>query len=231
MAKLIPVIHWTTDQIAIENAAIADAAGCAGVFLIDMTGERLTIDKSAQAIKKSFPRLKVGANRLGMRPVDALEYDRRLGLDATWTDMSGVSSRGLGVTAIEAKSWMEEDRRNRGKHLYFAGVAFKYQSAEPMPSSAAAHAAAAGFVPTTSGEATGQAPDIEKIRLMKRVIGSSPLAIASGISPENAKSFLPYCSYMLVATGISRDFAHLDSSRVRALQEACTPSRQNGRAR
>ena len=38
---------------------------------------------------------------------------------------------------------------------------------------------------TTSGSGTGIAADVAKIHTMKKAIGSHPLAIASGITPEN----------------------------------------------
>ena len=40
-------------------------------------------------------------------------------------------------------------------------------------------------VVTTSGPGTGQAADRDKIQAMKEVLGSNPLAIASGITAQN----------------------------------------------
>ena len=45
----------------------------------------------------------------------------------------------------------------------------------------------------------------------------SPLAIASGITPENVLEYVAYVDYFLVATGISRDFHHLDPEKMAAL--------------
>lgn len=63
---------------------------------------------------------------------------------------------------------------------------------------------------TTSGPGTGYAADIEKIRRMKQALGNTPLAIASGITPENIVNYLPHADCFLVATEISRNFTELD---------------------
>ena len=47
--------------------------------------------------------------------------------------------------------------------------------------------------------------------------GDTPLAIASGITPENVEVYLPFADSFLVATGISRSFTELDPSKVRML--------------
>lgn len=52
---------------------------------------------------------------------------------------------------------------------------------------------------------------------MKAAVGDFPLAIASGITPENVGEYLPWCDCFLVATGISCSFEELDPERVRAL--------------
>ena len=63
---------------------------------------------------------------------------------------------------------------------------------------------------TTSGTATGQAASLSKIRQIRAAIGDHPLAIASGLTPENITSYLPYANCFLVATGISRSFEMFD---------------------
>jgi predicted TIM-barrel enzyme len=52
---------------------------------------------------------------------------------------------------------------------------------------------------------------------MKRAIGDAPLAIASGVTPENVPDYLPWADCFLVATGISYTFDELDPDRVRDL--------------
>lgn len=60
----------------------------------------------------------------------------------------------------------------------------------------------------------GRPPAIQR---MKQALGDTPLAIASGITPENVADYLPHADSFLVATGISRSFTELDPVRVQAL--------------
>jgi predicted TIM-barrel enzyme len=72
-------------------------------------------------------------------------------------------------------------------------------------------------VVTTSGPGTGQAAALEKIQVMKEALDDFPLAIASGITPENAVQYLPWADCVLVATGISRTFEEFDPQRTQDL--------------
>ena len=74
-------------------------------------------------------------------------------------------------------------------------------------------------VVTTSGEGTGLAPDISKIRGMKTAISRHPLAVASGITPENVEEYLPYVDCFLVATGVSISHTELSRSKLQRLME------------
>ena len=72
---------------------------------------------------------------------------------------------------------------------------------------------------TTSGPGTGQAAEPAKIAAIRAGAGDHPMALASGVTPENVDDYLPWVDAYLVATGISRDFEHLDPARTRALVE------------
>ena len=72
---------------------------------------------------------------------------------------------------------------------------------------------------TTSGVSTGNAPDHGKIQEMKGVIGHHPLAIASGITPENVLGYTLYTDCFLIATGVSDSFTELNPSKVRKLAD------------
>jgi len=72
---------------------------------------------------------------------------------------------------------------------------------------------------TTSGPATAVQADLDKLRLMHEG-ARKPLAIASGITPENVRQYLPYAKYFLVASGISKGWTELDPEKVtRLVQE------------
>lgn len=208
-----PVIHLLNTEQALANAALAQKLGCTGVFVIHMEGQDDLIPPVAKAIQNTFPALKVGVNFLSMPAHAALQRSLMLGLDATWSDRPGVRSDRVSPLVDSTLVPLLEEHPT---HLFFASVAFKYQVTDPAPAEAACAALARAMVPTTSGEATGLAPAIEKIQSMRagltRVNGGkrAPLAIASGLTPDNIAQFRPLITHALVATGVSSDFYHFD---------------------
>ena len=104
--------------------------------------------------------------------------------------------------------------------LYFGGTAFKKQR-EVDPSrygDAAREACPFMDVITTSGVATGQEADLGKIETFRAAIGDRPMALASGISPENAEAYADVDCFM-VATGINvpGNFYDIDPGRLAEL--------------
>ena len=78
-------------------------------------------------------------------------------------------------------------------------------------------------VVTTSGSATGVAAHVKKISDMRAGCGDVTLAVASGITPENASQYVTLVDAFLVATGISPrgDFYNLDPGRLGTLLRVC----------
>ena len=72
-------------------------------------------------------------------------------------------------------------------------------------------------VVTTSGSGTGQAAHVDKTRAMKQALGTFPLALASGLTPDNIEDYLPHSDCYLVATGISTSFTELSPSLLKSL--------------
>lgn len=52
---------------------------------------------------------------------------------------------------------------------------------------------------------------------MKHAIDERPLAVASGITPDNIVEFRDHIDYALVATGIGTDFYKIDCGLLRKL--------------
>ncbi|MEM6422211.1 MAG: adenine phosphoribosyltransferase, partial [Pseudomonadota bacterium] len=73
-------------------------------------------------------------------------------------------------------------------------------------------------VVTTSGVATGQEAALDKIAAFREGAGDRPLALASGVTPENAAQYRAVDAFM-VATGINRsgDFYTIDPAQLTAL--------------
>lgn len=213
--QVYPVIHYETIRQALDNAAIVERCGCPGVFLISMDGRDDELDRAIMAVKYRFTGLKVGGNYLSLRPLEALKRCLEMDISATWTDRPGVSSAGVTDEALAISKLLEQ----HPEHQFFGSVAFKYQAPELFPAKAAVAAAQLGMVATTSGAATGQAADVAKLAEMKAALGNSPLALASGVSPENAHLFIPHVDFFLVSTHIamSPTSPMLSEEKLRAL--------------
>lgn len=209
-----PVIHLDTPDVAYCNAELARRCGCPGVFLIEMDGCNDAIDPVAIEVKRRFPGLKVGVNYLGMPAHLAVAHSLALGLDATWTDNPGVRSDGVHPMVREAT--VPVLQQNPG-HLFFGSVAFKYQPEDADPPAAARAALALGMIPTTSGPATGMPPQASKLHAMREAVGTGPLAVASGIDPDNAYELGRFLTHILVSTGISSSFYEFDEGLLRRL--------------
>lgn len=220
MTKLIAVIHYRDDKTSLANADIAASAAFDGVCLIHMNGQDDLIEAAAVAIKKRHPELLVITNRLAMHPVDMINRDVALGLDGSWADNPGVSSKGFTSLAKEIEDAVLKVRESKPDFLFFGSVAFKTQPHDPDPATAAVKAKNLGWIATTSGVATGIAPDVDKLERMKTAIASFDLAVASGITPENAELLGEHVDWVLVSTGISETVYTFDPVKVAALRKA-----------
>ena len=225
-----PVIHYLNHDLAIENADIAAQCGVEGVFLIEMVGDDEPLLDIAKLIKHRHPGLKVGVNHLTWSPRISLEQNIAAGLDATWTDRSGVTSGEFSGTALA----IGEILKRTPAHLFFGSVAFKYQAVEQFPGFAACKAASLGMIPTTSGVKTGVAADLGKLQGMHAELAefadtqrdankgtrrqiTDALGLASGVTPENVVDVIGLVTHILVATGVSLDEHRFDYEKLARL--------------
>lgn len=158
-------------------------------------------------LKERFPDKLIGVNLLQYSLTKAVSLCQELvpALDLLWHDSPGVRSDGV---SDEAKAISA--RREGFSFSIYGSVAFKYQPHDPLPGEAALLASELGFLPTTSGAGTGSAPSVEKIAMMQNALRAEkhsptlqPLAIASGMTPENVTEFTPFVTDLIVSTGIS----------------------------
>lgn len=170
------------------------------------------------------PGLWVGLNLLGYAPAQALEValagcEGRV--DGIWSDNAGIEEDA--AEQPRAQAFVEARQRHGWQGLYFGGVAFKYQREVPAEKLPAATRLAASYmdVVCTSGPGTGQQADAKKVTTMRGAVGHGvALALASGVTAENAHDYLPFVNAYLVGTGIERSFGVLDPEKVTALQAA-----------
>jgi predicted TIM-barrel enzyme len=167
---------------------------------------------AAVQAKEIHPDFEIGINMLHTNPVAAAQAALAGKLNMVWADNMGVNSEGLSAVGED----MRQFAADHPEIALFASVAFKYQPVDLDPARAARNAQAAGFIATTSGEATGAPPDLFKIASMSVATGAE-LAVASGMSPENVGEFSPLLSHILVASGIAIDEYRLDPLKLTQL--------------
>lgn len=215
MTQVHYVVHHDKQIVAVHQASLAFAAGADGVFMIPWGGRATTLNvlASAKKVKEDYPDKFVGVNLLGANLSKEIAMADACGLDGVWFDWSDVTSKGVGASAEEAARTAKNLKR---PFKVFAGVAFKYQDVERDPPAAARFAAMCDFIPCTSGSGTGSPPTVEKLESMSKAC-SGTLAVASGITPENVKPFLPHLAHILVATGVNDESDSLVPKRLERL--------------
>jgi hypothetical protein len=216
----IAVVHAENEQQALRNIRVAQDNHADGVFLINHSISPEELVEVYKKAKKEFTGFWLGMNILGLSVLKSINWtpDEDVGL---WFDDIGIREDTPDhLYSLKAtRSWAERSANgNRAwKGVSFGGVAFKYQAAITDVARAAGLGSRLVDVVTTSGEGTGFAPDPEKIRLMKQAIGVRPLAVASGITPENVHLYVQWADCFLVATGVSDSHTELNPQRVRQL--------------
>jgi hypothetical protein len=149
-----------------------------------------------------------------------LRRDHELGLDGSWCDNPGATSAGPSPLCREINEELARVRLDNPEYLFFGSVAFKTHDPEPNPAQAAVVAMNLGWIATTSGTATGVAPPAEKLEDMKMAVAANDLAVASGITPDNAAELAPHVDWILVATGISETFYTFSPALCKSLRAA-----------
>ena len=223
---VLPVIHVRDAAQAVRNAGVAIEAGAQGVFLINHDFPREELVPILGEVRARFPSLWLGVNFLAVTGRDAFPVLGRLQaegveIDAYWADDARIDERAATDGQIEAAAIAAAREESGWTGLYFGGTAFKKQRPVAPADHETAARTAAGWMDavTTSGVATGRAADRVKIAAFRRGCGDAPLALASGVTPENAAGYAPDVDAMLVATGINHpgDFYELDPARLHRL--------------
>ena len=216
-----PVIHVLDREQVLRNIRVAVSSGVPGVFLINHdfpAGEFIPIITD---VRTSAPSVWIGVNFLAMPGKDAFPILGRLyaddcPIDAYWADDARIDERVEHQTEAEAARRVYSACGWNG--LYFGGVAFKKQREVRREDFEGVARIAASYmdVVTTSGAATGRAADVRKVSDFRQGVGDRPLALASGVTPENVSEYTTLVDCFLVATGINYagDFYNIDPGRL-----------------
>lgn len=219
-----PVIHVTDLRQTLTNIAHVARLGAQGVFLINHDFPVEPFLPILRAARAECPNLWMGVNFLAQPGRVAFPILGRLAaegcqIDAYWADDACMDERQTTQTEAEAIAAIRAASGWQG--MYFGGVCFKKQRpVDPALNEYSARLALPFMdVVTTSGVATGEATDLTKIDDFRRGLGAAPLAIASGVTPDNAAQYAADVDCFLVATGINRpgDFYNIDPARLAAL--------------
>lgn len=197
---ILPVVHVESEIQAETNTKIAKECGADGVFLINMSGrgsERLI--QIYQHVRNNNPDFWIGLNCLDLSALGVFAKIPK-SVNGVWVDNAYIEENQKEQRTAEMIN--RARKRSGWEGLYFGGVAFKYQKPVIDLAKVAQIATTYMDVVTTSGAGTGQEPNFDKIITMKKAIGNTPLAIASGISPKNIRYYLDYADCFLVATSL-----------------------------
>lgn len=221
-----PVIHVNGPAEALEDAYMVVEAGCDGLFFIQMQGRDEYLDELVELVKAKYPRFQVGVNYLGTNnPSKAFLRAKKAGADATWLDNCYIRADGIEAPGHQLIDVFNMNTDIPTDHLIFAAAAFKYQKIDPKPKETAELLRNIGFIPTTSGDATGFPPTVEKLSSMF----NGELAVASGIDHNNVEELGKYVSHILIATGISDQFLdRISKSKLELFMERVNELRNAG---
>jgi predicted TIM-barrel enzyme len=214
--SVFTVIHVEYEEQALRNCEIARTANVEGVFLINHGMSSKDLLKIHHTAFQEFPDWWIGVNCLGDDPSETFKMVTEE-VAGIWVDNAMIDENLDNQSDADMIKKAQEDSGWQG--LYFGGVDFKYQRHVDDLEKASTIAMQYMDVVTTSGIGTGKAADTTKIQRMKKALGDFPLAIASGIRPDNVEFYLDKADCFLVATGISRTWTELDEELVKQLVE------------
>ena len=224
---ILPVIHVINhDQTAsnIDKLIDADISGC---FLINHDFDVDRFLPIIRSIRTRYPNFWIGLNFLAVTGLEAFPVLATLSkqgcrIDAYWADDARIDERKEHQT--EANEIQNIRQKTGWNGLYFGGTAFKKQR-EVHPTDFKKSAQIAGRfmdVVTTSGIATGNAAEISKISTFRSALPDTPIALASGITPENALNYaMVDCFMVATEINIADDFYNIDPTRLKSLILKC----------
>ena len=224
---ILPVIHVLDDARTAANIDHIIDAGLKGCFLINHDFGIDAFLPVLEAIRGRYSDFWIGVNFLAVTGLKAFPIladldERGVRIDAYWADDARIDESA--VTQEEADNIAATRTACGWEGLYFGGTAFKKQRPVDPKDYARAAGIAGGFmdVVTTSGIATGHSADLGKLAEFRGALPDRPIALASGITPDNATDYDMVDCFM-VATGINfeNDFYNIDPARLSHLVNVC----------
>jgi hypothetical protein len=223
---VLPVIHVLNHEQAAQNIDKAIAGGCPGVFLINHDFEKEKLVPIIRSIRAVYPDYWIGVNFLAVTgefafPILGNLQSEGVQVDGYWADDACIDERLKKHDQVDAKRITAARKTSGWNGLYIGGTAFKKQrETDPSTYGYSAQLAREHMdIVVTSGIATGCAADVNKIKIFRDNCGETALALASGITSENALEYAADVDLFMVATGINfdGDFYNIDPARLQKL--------------
>lgn len=222
---VLPVIHVLDVSQTAQNIDIAVNGGVVGVFLINHDFPVEQFLPIVREIRARYPALWIGLNFLAVTGEHAFPILGELQkngtqIDAYWADDACMDEHASLENQTEASRIQQVRESSQWNGLYFGGTCFKKQREVDPEHYGVSAKLATHFMDAvcTSGIATGMEADTNKIAVFRECIGEHVLALASGITPDNAKRYADVDCFM-VATGINLDgdFYNIDPTKLMQL--------------
>ena len=182
------------------------------------------LEEAVKTCRARYPDLKIGVNWLGDDKDDPYGYKggfrlaRENGLCLVWTDVSGIDL----IKEAPALSLHEIAAARPPGVFYASGIHMKYthllDEGKTIEESALQ---AIGWLDgvIVTGPKTGTASDPEVVKRARKVLGTYPLGVASGVTAENVATIREYVDFYIVHTGIQEKH-RIVAAKVKALRAA-----------
>lgn len=230
MKKFYPVIHARSKDQIITNVKVAWSLRADGVFLINhgnmddcdfQESIKLMVDcyqapydYEPAEVEDRFE-FKIGVNFLGLDNTIALARAYNLGCRMLWVDNSLTDKE----DPTELNKFKSLHSSLENKIEVFGGVQFKYQPKPNCDIQESVRRARGQANITLSGPRTGCPADLTFIQKAKEAAGDCRLAIASGITAENAPSYIKYIDDFLVSSSIITPNDYWDIEKFEKLRQ------------
>lgn len=171
-----------------------------GVWLLTNNTNSNTIEKVIIWVRKNFSDLWIGVNLIGENIITILEFINKNRPDGIWNDRSSVNDEKYqNVPNI----MIDQIKRLKWSGLYFGGILFKYVAVQGDKKNIVKKSSKYMDVLTTSGIGTGIPIEKKKLEFIYKTKHKNlPVAVASGITPENISDIIQYCNIFIVRSSI-----------------------------
>lgn len=225
--KQIWVVGYTNGSIEDAFRDLETTFANGGDAIVYEGSDYRKLDQVLAAVRAKYPEKVIGVNYLGatISYIETFELAKKHNCQIAWTDYSGIDL----VKEAPEISLHDVDSTKPAGVFYVSGIHMKYLTLRDENKSIEKSARQAiGWMDgvTITGPGTGQATDPEKARRARAVIGDHPMGAASGVSPENVSTLVPYIDYMLVNTSIADANRRIIPERLKALRDAIIASEQ-----